>query len=176
LLVTHGDSLFHEAPWREPTRRRSRLLLRKRPDELDARELRTLEAILSANKRVHPDCGHHEHCIPNGAWGKFSTFMRQTWPPRRLVTLVSAWKQVPVEAVKLVRTYRPETRCVTVGHTHYPGVWHRQGYRIVNTGSFLPVLGRLAVDLVDGEVIVRKIARRGSRFHLGREVDRFSIR
>jgi predicted phosphodiesterase len=101
--------------------------------------------------------------------------MRQTWPPRRLVRMVSSWKDNPVHAVDLIRLYRPDARCVIVGHTHFPGVWQQQGCHVINTGSYLPVLGRLAVDFCDNVITVRKVVMRRRRFHLGRQVARFRL-
>jgi predicted phosphodiesterase len=176
LLVTHGDVLYHEnaSSWtRGGVRRgaRPRLL-----HQLDKNERATLEQILSTNKR-----GHHaafstdDFNIPNGAWGQFTTFMRQTWPPRRFVHMVSSWKDNPVHAVDLIRLYRPAARCVIVGHTHFPGVWHQRGCHVINTGSYLPVLGRLAVDFSNGVITVRKVVMRRRKFHLGRQVARFRL-
>jgi predicted phosphodiesterase len=175
VLVTHGDVLFHEiAPWSEHADElggiHDRLI-----KEMTPAERRSLEAILSTNKRVSQSIDIEDFNIPNGAWGQFSTFMRQTWPPKRFVKMVSSWKSTPVHAVNLVRLYRPEARCVIVGHTHYPGVWQRHGRTVINTGSYLPVLGRLAVDYADGFVTVRKVVLRRGKFHLGRMVARFRI-
>jgi predicted phosphodiesterase len=175
LLVTHGDVLYDNA---EKTRRGLRR--RGAADErllfdLDAPERRQLEDILSTNKRV----GHAMDCdqitIPNGPWGQFSTFLKQTWPPRRFVHMVSSWRNTHLHAIDLLRAYRPEARCVVVGHTHYPGVWHRHGYTVINTGSFLPMLGRLAVDYECGVVTVRRIQFRRRKFNLGAQVARFPV-
>jgi predicted phosphodiesterase len=175
LLVTHGDVLYHEATpsWTRGGMRRGarpRLL-----HNLDRAERATLEQILSTNKRGARALTTAEFNIPNGAWGQFTTFMRQTWPPRRLVRLVSSWKDNPVHAVDLIRLYRPTARCVIVGHTHFPGVWQQRGCHVINTGSYLPVLGRLAVDFCDGIITVRKVVLRRRQFHLGRQVARFRL-
>ena len=175
LLVTHGDVLFHEvAPWGEEAGAlreiHDRLLL-----ELDPDEQSTLESLLATNKRVSQSIDYAHFNIPNGVWGQFTTFVRQTWPPKRFVRMVSSWKNTPVHAVNLLKVYRPTARCVIVGHTHFPGVWHRQGYSVINTGSYLPVLGRLAVDYEDGTITVRRVIYRGRKFHLGRQVARFAV-
>lgn len=175
LLITHGDVLFHEA--RQSWTRggvgrgaRPRLL-----QQLDRAERATLEQILSTNKRVSHAISTAEFDIPNGAWGQITTFMRQTWPPRRLVHMVSSWKDTPVRAVDLIQLYRPAARCVIVGHTHFPGVWQQRGCHVINTGSYLPVLGRLAVDYADDVITVRKVVFRRGQFHLGRQVARFRL-
>jgi predicted phosphodiesterase len=175
LLVTHGDVLYHEAQasWTRGGLRRGarpRLL-----HQLDRGERATLEQILSTNKRGAHALPTEDFNIPNGAWGQFTTFMRQTWPPRRFVHLVSSWKDNPVHAVDLVRVYRPKARCVIVGHTHFPGIWQQRGCHVINTGSYLPVLGRLAVDFADGEIVVRKVVMRKRQFQLGRQVARFHV-
>lgn len=175
LLVTHGDVLFHEAPPRG-----GRAMYRggarpKFPRQLSATDRATLEQILSTNKRVSHALPFEDFTIPNGPWGQFTTFMRQTWPPRRFVSMVSNWKDNPGRAVELVRVYCPLTRCVIVGHTHLPGIWNRHGYHVINTGSYLPMLGRLAVDYCDDLVTVRKVVLRRGEFHLGRQVARFHL-
>lgn len=175
MLVTHGDVLY-DSTGGLAAGARGRLTARERRlRDLAPRERRQLEEILSTNKRVGHAVDYDTITIPNGPWGQFSTFMKQTWPPRRFVHMVSSWRNTHLHAIDLVRAYRPEARCVVVGHTHYPGVWHRHGYTVINTGSFLPVLGRLAVDYENGIVTVRRIVRRSRRFHLGAQVARFPV-
>jgi exonuclease SbcD len=176
LLVTHGDSLVHEAKPGAVGHRFRACPEARAVSESEAGETGPLERILSTSKRVARRVDLDRFTIPNGPWGRFSTFMKQTWPPKRLVRTVSSWKNTPLHAINLVRLYRPETRCVVVGHTHVPGIWHRKGYCVINTGSFLPVLGRLAVDYEDGAVTVRKVVLRRGQFRLGNAVARFHVR
>jgi predicted phosphodiesterase len=175
VLVTHGDVLFHESSPHRRRRFRSAMLDRK-VDELSPTELLHFEKILATNKRVTAFVDDYGFSIPDGQWGKFTTFMKQTWPPRRLVNLVSSWTSTHVNAINLVRVYRPHARVIVVGHTHFPGIWHRHGYTVINTGSYLPVLGRLAVDFEGGHVTVRKVIFRRGRFHLGRTISRIPLR
>jgi predicted phosphodiesterase len=175
LLVTHGDVLFHEsksASTRHGSRRGARLRLLR---QLDQGERATLEQILSTNKRGTHALPTEHVTIPNGAWGQFTTFMRQTWPPHRLVHMVSSWKDNPVHAVDLLRIYRPTARCMIIGHTHFPGIWQQHGCHVINTGSYLPVLGRLAVDYANHGITVRKVVMRRGKFHLGRQIARFPL-
>jgi predicted phosphodiesterase len=170
LLVTHGDTLFHEDDdvWSSDA-------AGERQTGISDADLARLVRILATNKpgsRGSHSTAHFD--IPNGTWGQFTTFMKQTWPPRRLARMVSGWRESPTRAVNLLRLYHPTARCVIVGHTHRPGVWHRHGYCVVNTGSYLPMLGRLAVDYEAGVVTVRKVVFRNRRFHVGRTVSRFA--
>lgn len=175
LLVTHGDVLFHEiAPW-GPDAENLGGLHDRYISELDAGELKDLETILSTNKRVSQNMKVKEFDIPDGIRGQFTTFMKQTWPPKRLVTMVSSWRHTPNHAINLVKLYRPTAKCVIIGHTHFPGIWHRHGYSVINTGSYLPALGRLAVDYEDGKITVRKVVMRKRKFQLGRQVARFAV-
>jgi len=175
VLVTHGDVLFHETS--PHLRRRFRGSMQaRRIDDLAPDELAHFEKILSTNKRVTAFHDDYSFSIPEGQWGKFTTFMKQTWPPRRLVNMVSGWTSTHVNAINLVRVYRPHARVIVVGHTHFPGIWHRHGYTVINTGSYLPVLGRLAVDFEGGHVTVRKVIFRRGRFHLGRTLSRIPLR
>jgi predicted phosphodiesterase len=175
LLVTHGDVLFHETPHRSGRATHRNGGRPKFPRQLSVNDRATLEQILSTNKRVSHAISYEDFTIPNGPWGQFTTFMRQTWPPRRFVSMVSNWKDNPGRAVDLVRVYCPRTRCVIVGHTHLPGIWHRHGYHVINTGSYLPMLGRLAVDYCDDFITVRKVVLRRGKFHLGRQMARFRL-
>lgn len=175
ILVTHGDVLFHETSPHRARRFRGSMLAR-RVDELSPAELAHFEQILSTNKRVSAFVDDFSFSIPDGQWGKFTTFMKQTWPPRRLVNMVSSWTNTHVNAIKLVRVYRPHARVIIVGHTHFPGIWHRQGYTVINTGSYLPMLGRSAVDFEGGHVTVRKVVFRQGQFHLGRVLSRIPLR
>lgn len=175
VLVTHGDVLFHETSPHRRGRFRGAIQAR-RMDELTPEELAHFEQILSTNKRVTAFVDDYSFNIPNGQWGKFTTFMKQTWPPRRLVHMVSSWTNTHVNAINLVRVYRPHARIIVVGHTHFPGIWHLHGYTVINTGSYLPVLGRLAVDFEGGHVTVRKVVFRHGSFHLGRVLSRIPLR
>ena len=175
VLVTHGDVLFHETSPHRLRRLRSPIQSR-RVDQLSPAELAHFEQILSTNKLVTAFADDLSFSIPDGQWGKFTTFMKQTWPPNRLVNMVSTWTNTHVNAINLVRVYRPHARIIVVGHTHFPGIWHRQGYTVINTGSYLPVLGRLAVDFEGGYVTTRKVVFRGGRFHLGRVLSRIPLR
>ncbi|MBE2214492.1 MAG: metallophosphoesterase family protein [Opitutaceae bacterium] len=175
ILVTHGDVLFHETSPHRPRRFRGSMHAR-RLDGLTPEELAHFEQILSTNKRVTAFHDDYSFSIPEGQWGKFATFMKQTWPPRRLVNMVSSWTHTHVNAINLVRAYRPHARVIVVGHTHFPGIWHRHGYTVVNTGSYLPMLGRLAVDFEGGHVTVRKVVFRSGEFHLGRVLSRIPLR
>lgn len=176
VLVTHGDILFHDvAPWSDQAsglRQASDRIL----NEMEERELSDLEALLSANKRISQTIDYEDISIPNGTWGKVATFMKQAWPPHRFVSMMSCWRRAPGHAINLIRTYRPDTEVIVVGHTHFPGVWRRGKNTVINTGSYLPVLGRLAVDITGDTILVRRVVLRQGRFHLDRQVARFRLR
>ena len=98
------------------------------------------------------------------------------WPPHRAVFMVRAWSEAPRRAEALVRRHRPGARFVLMGHTHRPGVWRTgTGPVIVNTGTFCPPFGSLAVDLTPGQLKVRRIERQGGEFRAGATVAEFSL-
>jgi predicted phosphodiesterase len=173
LLVTHGDTFSHEdtRAWASDDWASDDVDL----EEAQRAQLRRLESILATNKRVSHAYETAHFTIPDGTWGQFTTFMKQTWPPRRFVHMVSGWRNNPLHALNLVRAHHPTARCMIIGHTHRPGIWHRHGYCVINTGSYLPVLGRMAVDYENGLVTARKVVFRKRKFHLGRIVARFAI-
>jgi hypothetical protein len=74
-----------------------------------------------------------------------------------------------------MKLFRPQAHVVLIGHTHYPGVWHRSGRVVINTGSFLHYMSALAV-IIDGERLeVRLVNQRNGKFTLGKVKEVFKI-
>ncbi len=109
VLVTHGDVLFHESSVRRRRSFRQSMQARK-VDELSPEELEHFEQILATNKRVTAFVDDYHFNIPDGQWGKFTTFMKQTWPPRRLVNMVSSW--TPIVPPR-IRRCSPASTCTS---------------------------------------------------------------
>jgi predicted phosphodiesterase len=175
ILVTHGDVLYPEiAPWSHFAAQ-FREMIRKELDELENPGRYSLEHLLATNKSVARQILTQPHFyFPNNE-GFFRHLLRYLWPPSRIFRILNSWQRLPISAAKLAEDHRPDARFVIVGHTHYPGTWTRQGRRIINTGSFLPVLGRRLVDVHQDRLEVRKIRQSSHAFHPGRLVKRYSL-
>jgi predicted phosphodiesterase len=175
VLVTHGEVLFENlVPW-------SRELPQIR--EFYRQELAALPAAtrelpgerLAACKRACARFELLDDPHPRHPWGRFRRTLRIFWPPRCTVAMIKAWSELPERAEAFALQFRPGTRFVMVGHTHWPGVWIRPDIVVVNTGSFRPPFGCYAVDVSAEQVVVRKVRHSGGRFALGRVVAAFSL-
>lgn len=177
ILVTHGDMLFHEiAPWSTEAgivgAAHSQALARLQEEDA----LNDFERRLFAGKRASLALELHEPPAVHGVVARLATFARECWPPWRPLQIVKCWVETPGRAVALARTFRPEARFILIGHTHFSGVWERGGRTVINTGSFLPFSGRLAIDLHAGEMIVRKIVAASGGYALGEEARRWKLK
>lgn len=175
ILVTHGDLLFHGlSPWSREAKR----LAKAHQEELLALEdeaFHDFEKRLSASKRAALAIELHDVALPQGFIGRIGTVLREIWPIWRPLQIIKIWIETPDRAVDLARVFRSRARFIIIGHTHYSGVWRRGPRVVINTGSFLAGGRRMAVDLTESEVIVRKIVSQSGRFHPGPEVHRFPI-
>jgi predicted phosphodiesterase len=170
VLVTHGDVLFHGlSPWS----READTLIEAHAKELDALDdLHDLEERLLATRKASlaiEDAGHKLRCTTGRS---LKNFLYEFWPPLRPLRILTCWASTPRRAAKIAESYRPRAKFVILGHTHRGGIWRRGNRVIINTGSFLPLSGRLAVD-VNHEIVVREIIPVRKEFRLGREVARF---
>lgn len=170
VLVTHGDVLYPEiAPWsRFATQFRA--MIEDELAELGHPEGHTLEHLLETNKKVAREIlNQPDFYFPTNE-GFFRHLMRYLWPPFRVLRILDCWRRLPGCAVELAERHRPGASILIMGHTHFPGVWKRRDRTVINTGSFLPWLGRLCVDLDPDRVEVRRIRHRDGQFLPGRVV------
>lgn len=176
VLVTHGDFLFHNiSPWSKDAR-----IIRDAHDkalaELGADALEDFEKRLSAQKRAALAIELHDSNLPRGPLARVMTFVREAWPPWRPLQIVKVWLQTPGKAAALARVFRPHARFVLIGHTHFGGLWKVGPRVIINTGSFIPIVGRRLVDLEGDTLTVKKIARdRSGDFVVGDVIERFPV-
>jgi hypothetical protein len=80
----------------------------------------------------------------------------------------------PARAAALARSFRPGARFILIGHTHYCGCSPRGPRIVINTGSFMPLGGRMTVDIQGDSITVRPILRQRGTFHAGPPVARFT--
>jgi len=175
VLVTHGEILFDSlVPWGQD----QPLLANYFQEELDAlppAEREALEPRLAAGKRACARLHLPPGAFPRTGWQRVRHLAGKFWPPTCAVEMARAWRRLPSLAAEFARRHRPGARFFVVGHTHLPGVWHRRGLVIINTGAFCPPFGSYAVDLSPVQVVVRRVRRDRDRFALGRVVASFAL-
>lgn len=168
VLVTHGHALFPEiAPWgRESARFRenyARALERLDPDGEKRLSVR-LAAATEACKTTR--C----HEISRSGAGWLASLIAEFAHPVRPLEMVRAWVETPGRAVDFADRYCPQVGCVVLGHTHFPGSWMRGERCVMNTGAYLPWLGRRLVEVTEERVVLRKVERVAGDFRPGREL------
>lgn len=170
ILVTHGDVLYPEiAPWSRFAAQ-FRAMIETELAELGHPESHTLEHLLETNKKVAREILNQPNFYFPTNEGFFRHLLRYLWPPFRVFRILDCWRRLPGCAVELAERHRPEATALIMGHTHFPGIWQRRGRTVINTGSFLPWLGRLCVDLHSDRIEARRIRHRNDRFAPGRVV------
>ncbi len=173
VLVTHGDLLFHDiSPWSHDA------------DILGAAHTRELAGLegdafldfekrLKASKRAALAIELHRPPRLRNNLSAIRTVLRECWPPWRPFQVFHSWAVTPARAEALARVFRPRARFVLIGHTHYSGCWKRGARTIVNTGSFLPISGRMAIDVRGNTITVRSIPLKDGLFAAGAPIMEF---
>jgi len=175
ILVTHGDILFHDiAPWSSEARILGPEHLRILEGMSDD-ERQDLAERLVAVKKTALKFEMHEPKRPGGGLAKLRTLIREGWPPWRALGIIRCWMLTPGAAEELAKRFRPKAKFVLIGHTHYAGVWHRNGRVIINTGSFMPISGRTAVRIEANRMEVRKIVKVGNQWNFGKTIANFEL-
>jgi predicted phosphodiesterase len=173
VLVTHGDLLFHDiSPWSHDA-----VLI----GEAHTRELADLgedafldfEKRLKASKRAALAIELHRPRMRRDSLSVLRTVLRECWPPWRPFQVFQSWMATPARAEALARVFRPRARFILIGHTHFSGCWRRGPRMIINTGSFLPLSGRMAIDLQGGNLIIRPILLERGVFKAGAPMMQF---
>jgi UDP-2,3-diacylglucosamine pyrophosphatase LpxH len=175
ILVIHGDMLFlGVAPWSRQAYAYRRIHLRAL-EHLGPDALLNFEKRLLATKRTSLKLQLLEEPTTRSQFPSLELVGRQLWPPYRPFMILHAWWDTPRLGAKLLRTFRPDTRYLMIGHTHYPGCWQSQGRVIINTGSFVPSFGALAVLLTESSFEIRKVTRYQKKFVLGKQLRAFGL-
>lgn len=174
ILVTHGDILFlGVAPWSRQALAYRKIHLRALanlgPDALMNFEKRLLAAKRTSIKLQLMERPVTEHSKAP----KLAVLVQQFWPPHRPFMILHAWLQTPTLAARLCDLFRPNSKYVIVGHTHYPGFWKRGPVTVINTGSYVLRFGALAVLLHGESIEIRKVIKQKEGFALGKRVARF---
>ncbi|HXL25794.1 MAG TPA: metallophosphoesterase [Chthoniobacterales bacterium] len=175
MLVTHGDMLFLGiAPWSRQAYAYRKIHLRAL-DQLGPDALLNFEKRLLATKRTSLKLQLLEEPTTQGRFPGLGLIVRQFWPPFRPFMILHAWWETPKLGAKLLQAFRPETRYLLIGHTHFPGCWNHGGRVVINTGSFVWNFGACAVLLKEKSFEIRKIERYQKNFVLGKRLKEFAI-
>jgi UDP-2,3-diacylglucosamine pyrophosphatase LpxH len=167
VLVTHGDLLFHDiSPWSHE----SEIIAEAHSRELanlDEDSFLDFEKRLKASKRAALSIELRKSQARRDNLSAIRTVLRECWPPWRPLQVFHSWAVTPAKAEALARVFRPRARFILIGHTHFSGCWRRGPRTIINTGSFLPLSGRMTVDIVGEKLTVRSIVQERGMFKAG---------
>ena len=174
ILATHGDMLFHDiSPW---NRRNSRIMGHAHTEalkKLGPDDFRDFEKRLHASKHAALSIEMYDVPLQRGKLARIAFVVEELWPPWRPLQILKCWWDTPGKADAMAKTFRPQARFVIIGHTHHAGIW-RVGKRVViNTGSFMPMAGCLAIDIVDRKISVKKVIFNGKEYVTSREIATF---
>ncbi len=133
------------------------------------------EKRLKASKRAALSIEMRKSRLRRDRLSKIRTVLSECWPPWRPLQVFHSWAVTPRLAETLARVFRPEARFILIGHTHFCGHWKRGARVIINTGSFLPLSGRMAIDIQGGMLTVRPILMERSVFKAGTPMMQFAI-
>jgi predicted phosphodiesterase len=167
VLVTHGDLLFHDiSPWSHESEIIGEAHSRELAN-LDEDSFLDFEKRLKASKRAALSIELRKSRLRRDNLSTVRTILRECWPPWRPLQILHSWTVTPAKAEALARVFRPRARFILIGHTHLSGCWRRGPRTIINTGSFLPMSGRMTVDIVGEKLTVRPIVQERGIFKAG---------
>lgn len=174
VLATHGDLLFYDiSPWNEQASRVMAKAHREALEKMGDDAFEDFEKRLHACKNAALAIEMHDVPLPRGPLAGIAFVLEEFWPPWRPFQIIKCWIETPGRAVALARVFRPRARFIVIGHTHKSGIWRVGPRVIINTGSFMPMAARYAVDVAGSTVSVKAIGRDRKQFVIGKEVARF---
>jgi predicted phosphodiesterase len=177
VWVTHGDVCFDDlTPWsrKQPDLVRAVKQLLTAEPGADYREVGTRLRIARAAARI---VGVEIDPADTRVTAQFVRLWDTFFPPRQILAMLRAWRDLPALAATLAIEQRPRAQVVVTGHVHFPGIWRLPpGPTVINTGSFFSPLGGHLVDVEDDRVQVRRIRRRAGQFEAGRLMAEIPLR
>jgi predicted phosphodiesterase len=174
VLVTHGDLLFHDiSPWSHEAGVIGEAHTREL-EELGEDAFLDFEKRLKASKRAALSIELHRTRMRRDKLSALRTLLRECWPPWRPFQVIHSWAITPGRAEALARVFRPRARFILIGHTHFSGCWRRGPRMVINTGSFLPFGGRMAIDVQGETLTVRPILLERGVFKAGAPMMQFA--
>ncbi len=175
IFITHGDGLFPDiAPWSShaPTLRKC--------GNIDENETgNTPEALheyLAKHKQASIDAHKLDSRYNPTRWSKLKIFLHQSWPPITPFRILKSWREIPDRAVSLATRFNLSPAFIILGHSHNPGIWRRGKSTVINLGAYFQWPGARCVDIEDGILSVRKVAKGRNHIELGRPVAQFELK
>ncbi|ACB75660.1 metallophosphoesterase family protein [Opitutus terrae] len=176
VLITHGDALFDDlVPWSQdaPLARR---LVAEELAALPPGEREQLHARLGAFRRAAAAIPQRHQSEPHGLKYLIGFLQDTVWPPTRVLRVLRAWHVTPQLAETFVAHHRPKARFLAMGHTHRLGVRRTaRGLTVLNTGSFCPPCHPGVIELTSDRLVLRRVERHRSDYHLGRTLAEFPL-
>lgn len=133
IIITHGDSLLDEgSPWK-----REILAGRQKVLELWAQHPQAGEDVserLRLAREIARTLPAEEHPVGRRFWQRA---LDAAIPPLRALRILQAWWGQGASGAEFCKRYFPQAEVLIVGHFHRHGCWHKQGRRVINTGSFV---------------------------------------
>ena len=167
VLITHGDVLFHNvAPW-SLNEQFYLLAHAKELEQLTETEKTDLVSRLSALRRATRNYDISHPTAKPGWAGSMVHLLETTWPPWRPLSILRSWAEIPSRAEKFTKTYRPEIQTLLIGHSHFAGIWERNGLRIINTGAAMSGFRPRCVRFKNKQLIVQRLVWSGRKLHFG---------
>lgn len=163
VLVNHGDAVYDDAtPWSRgfPKYRQDvdAIVSRYAPqgDSAEACADRAKEIALALKSTSLPKL------IP-----PFNFFASAFWPPQRTFEILHVWRNMGDDGHRFLKQVGKGARVLVCGHFHRAGIWEKDGYLVLNTGSFMRWSRAWAVDVKEGRLTVRCLKLIDGRYELG---------
>lgn len=177
IFVTHGDALHPDvAPWsREAKALRTERLRIETAEPERALDRQTLDGRLRLAKRCALVVGSEDRHGNRRLMARFLMTGQFAMQPWRAARAVRYWASVPNLASAMRDQFRPAAKLMLIGHSHRPGIWRREGWTLVNTGSFQPLSSPLLAVLGLDRAVIHRLKRRQSGYSVAAPVAEIAL-
>jgi predicted phosphodiesterase len=154
IVVMHGDAVFPDvAPWNRTAIRKAaeiRAMIESHPPVTLADRFAMTKII---SRMLIP------RYVPHGKnW--FVRIWDAIHPPSRAWRMIVSWATMVSETRQFSARYFPRAEVMICGHFHRCGIWQKNGFLVINSGSFMPPGGAYWCEYRDGMLRVGTIKRR----------------
>lgn len=170
VWVTHGDVFLDDmVPWGR-TRSKYVTCLQEILSNDTSLDFSTFEGRIRAMRQAAARIGRNFDPERTDLRHQLSRLVAVFFPPRQTFAMLHTWWTFPTRVVACTQRWRPAARIIVTGHVHFPRIWHRGDYTVINTGAFTGPLGARTVDIEAGQLTVRTIRQRDGAWHPGRRL------
>lgn len=162
VFVSHGHAILkYISPWSRHAGNTAKIIdgLWDEFDEATG----TIEERFELTRRSCHATEVYQPQLGRSLVSKALTVAEEAWPPSRPLSVLRTWVNVPQDARKFVREYRPDARFFIMGHTHFPGIWQAGDLNVINTGAYFLLLNARVVDISGDQMTVHSVKRNRSR-------------